>query len=67
MNPVMEESVESILDASDLSFEESRDDILGESRVRPGGYGQQQRRLLKIVKQNLDLEISTHLFPPNQQ
>ena len=47
MNPVMEESVESILDASDLSFEESRDDILGESRLRTGGYGQQQRRFVK--------------------
>ena len=43
MNPVMEESVESILDASDISFEESRDDILGESRLR-NGYGQQQQR-----------------------
>ena len=43
MNPVMEESVESILDASDITFEESRDDILGDSRIR-AGYGQQQQR-----------------------
>ena len=43
MNPVMEESVESILDASDITFEESRDDILGDSRIR-AGYGQRQQR-----------------------
>jgi len=43
MNPVMEESVESILDASDITFEDSRDDILGDSRIRPG-YGQQQQQ-----------------------
>jgi hypothetical protein len=42
MNPVIEESAESILDASDISFEESRDDILGDSRMH--GYGQAKRR-----------------------
>ena len=66
MNPVMEESVESILDASDLSFEESRDDILGESRLRTGGYGQPQRRFVKssydIQMLNVFNSLKTYFF-----
>jgi hypothetical protein len=38
LNPLAEESCESILDAEELSFEDSRDDILGNSRVKYKRY-----------------------------
>jgi hypothetical protein len=43
MRPLMEESSDSIFGVSDVTFEESREDVLGESRLRPG-YGQPARR-----------------------